>query len=117
MMDIKVNITDDKKDLVKAGNTTTMCKDVVGEKFVMTGIIIYEKEEINAETGEVKKSMVSCIKKQDGEFISTISPTVLNSLDIIVNCYTPEEIKKGIEIEVKSKKSNSKREFIYIDLV
>lgn len=116
-MNIKFNITDSKKDLVKAGNTTTMFKDVIGETFKMTGLIIYDKEELDPKTGELAKKTVTCVKKEDGEFISTISPTVENSVSLIANSYSEEEIKAGIDVEVKSKKSNGGRDFLYIDLV
>jgi len=116
-MKIKVNVTESKRDLVKAGNTTLMFKDCIGDTFKMTGVIIYEKEEVDAKTGECKTKIVSCVKREDGEFISTISPTVENSLSLIVNSYTEEEVKAGLDVIVKTKKSNGGRDFIYIDLV
>lgn len=116
-MNIKFNITDSKKDLVKAGNTTTMFKDVVGEPFKMTGLIIYDNEEVDTKTGEVEIKTVSAIKKDDGEFISSISPTVEKSLTLIANSFSEDEIKAGIDVEIKTKQSNSKRDFLFIDLV
>lgn len=116
-MKVLVNISESKKDLVKAGNTTRMFKDVIGEKITMTGAIIYEKDEVNDKTGEVETKKVCCVRDEKGEYISTISPTVENSLQLIVASYEPEEIKAGLPIEVKSKKSNGGRDFIYIDLV
>lgn len=116
-MNIKFNITDSKKDLVKAGNTTTMFKDVIGDTITMTGLIIYGKEELDAKTGELETKTVSAIKMSNGEFISSVSPTVENSLTLIANSYDEEEIKAGIEVIVKSKKSNGGRDFLYIDLV
>jgi hypothetical protein len=116
-MNIRTNITESKKDLVKAGNTTLMFKDCIGDTFNMTGVIIYDKEEIDSKTGEVSTKIVSCVKREDGEFISTISPTVENSLSLIVNSYEPEEIKAGLAVMIKTKKSNGGRDFIYIDLV
>lgn len=116
-MNIKFNITDSKKDLVKAGNTTTMFKDVIGDNIKMTGLIIYDKEEVDGKTGEVETKTVCAIKKEDGEFISSISPTVENSLTLIANSFDADEIKAGIDVIVKSKKSNGGRDFLYIDLV
>lgn len=116
-MNIKINITDSKKDLVKAGNTTTMFKDVIGEPLKMVGLIIYAKEEVDAKTGEVETKTVSAIKLDNGEFVSSISPTVENSLTLIASSFDEGEIKAGIDVEVKSKQSNSKRDFLYIDLV
>lgn len=116
-MEIKVSVTDNKKDLVKAGLTTTMFKDIIGDNIKLKGIIIYDKEEIDQKTGDIVTKTVSAIKTDDGEFVSSISPTVENSLLLIANSYEPEEIKAGIDVIVKSKKSNGGREFIYIDLV
>ena len=116
-MEILVNVSESKKDLVKAWNTTTMAKDVIGEQFKMTGAIIYKKEELDQSTGECSVKTVCCIKREDGEFISTISPTVENSLQLIVNSYDKEEILQGIDVVIKSKKSSKGRDFIYIDLV
>lgn len=115
-MNIKFNITDSKKDLVKAGNTTTMFKDVIGDNLKMVGLIIYEKEEPN-DKGEIEVKTVSAIKLDNGEFVSSISPTVENSLTLIANAYEPDEIKKGLDVIVKSKKSNGNRDFLIIDLV
>lgn len=116
-MNILVNITSDKKDLVKAGNAVKGFKDVIGEKIKMTGLIIYEKEELDEKTGEVKKAIVSCVKMENGEFITSISPTVKNSLQLIANTYDADEIKAGVDVMIMSKKSNSNRDFLYLDLV
>lgn len=116
-MKILVNITDDKKDLVKANNAVLGFKDVVGEPIEMTGVVIYEKEEPNEKTGEVETKVVSCVKRKDGEFITSISPTVRNSLEMIANTYTAEEIHEGVAVMVKAKKSNGGRDFLYIDLI
>jgi pantothenate kinase type III len=120
-MNILVNISESKKDLVKGGNTTIMFKDVIGYTLKMTGIIIYEKEEVDTKTGELVKKKVSVVKaiKDDKTevFVSSISPTVENSLSLIANSFEEEEIKAGIDVVVKSKKSNGGRDFLYIDLV
>lgn len=115
-MNIKTNISSDKKDLIKAGNSTIMFKDCIGDSFKMTGVIMYDKEEVDKD-GKMVTKLVSCVKREDGEFISTISPTVENSLSLIINCYSAEEIKAGLDVMIKTKKSNGGREFIYIDLV
>lgn len=116
-MKVLISVTESKKDLVKAGNTTVMFKDCIGDAFKMTGVIIYEKEEVDPKTGECSVKKVSCVKREDGEFISTISPTVENSLSLIVNSFEEDEIKAGLDVIIKTKKSNGGREFIYIDLV
>jgi hypothetical protein len=42
---------------------------------------------------------------------------VQNSLNLIVGAFSEDEIKEGIQVVVKSKKSNGGRDFLYIDLV
>lgn len=116
-MEILVNVTSDKKDLVKAGNAVKGFKDVIGSKIKMCGAIIFTKDEVDEKTGEATTKIVSAIKGADGEFITSVSPTVKNSLELIVNTYDKDEILKGIEVMIKSKKSNAGRDFIYIDLV
>lgn len=112
-----VNITSDKKDIVRANNAVLGFKDVIGETLTINGVVIYEKEEVNENTGEIEQKTVTAIKKaEDGEFITSVSPTVKSSLDAVLEVYSEDEIKGGIEIIVKSKKSNAGRDFIYIDL-
>jgi hypothetical protein len=109
-MNIIKNTCTDKKDVVKAGNTTTMFKDVIGDTLTITGVIIYEKEE----EGEQKR--VSAVKLSDGSFISSISKTIANSLENLLGVYEDEEVRAGIEVIVKSKTSNGGRDFLYIDV-
>ena len=114
---VLTNITADKKDLVKANNAVLGFKDCIGEPITMVGVVIYSKEEVDEKTGDITAKTVSAIKKADGEFITSVSPTVKNSLDMIIETYSEEEIKAGIEVVIKSKKSNTGRDFLYIDLV
>jgi hypothetical protein len=114
-MEILVNISSDKKDLVKAGNAVTGFKDCIGNVIKMTGAIIYTKEEEN-DKGVMETKTVTAIKDDKGEFITSISPTIKNSLEMITNTYDEDEIKTGIDVIIKSKKSNGGRDFLYIDL-
>lgn len=115
-MKIKVNTLEGKKDLIHAGNAVKMFKDVVGEKLTIVGVIVYEKEEVDDKTGTVDTKLVSCVKEKNGEFISSISPTVQNSLDLIVGAFEPSELSQGIDIIVKEKNSKGNRKFIYLDV-
>lgn len=111
-----VNLTQDKKDIVKAGNATLGFKDVIGDNILCTGVIIYEKTELNKDNVEETK-IVSAIRNADGEFITSVSPTVKNSLEMIVESFSDEILADGVQVIVKSKKSNSNRDFLYLDLV
>lgn len=116
-MNIKVQIIDEKKDVVKASNAMTMFKDVIGKTIKVTGILVYEKDELDEKSGAISTKIVSCVKQKNGEFISSISPTIENSINSIVSIYTEEEVKAGLDVIVKSKKSNGGRDFLYLDLV
>jgi len=115
-MEIIKNITSEKKDLINAANSTVGFKDIVGTPVKMIGAIIYKKEEKNAKTDQIEIKTVVSIKKENGEFVSTVSPTILQSLEMVLESYSEEEVKAGIDILVKSKKSGVGREFLYIEL-
>ena len=108
--------SDNKRDLVKASVTTNTFKDFIDTPLTMTGVIMYEKDEADEKTGEVKTVEVSCVKTDEQGFISSISPTVKNSLETIANAFSEEEILAGVPIVIKSKKSNGGRDFYYVDL-
>lgn len=108
---ILVNTTNSKKDIVKAGVATTTFQDCLGEVFKIIGVIIYEKEE----QGETKT--VTAVKRDDGEYVTSISPTILSSVETIRSAFDDEELEEGIEVVIKSKKSKGGRDFLYLDLV
>lgn len=114
-MEILKNISADKKDIVRAGNAVSGFKDAIGKPITMVGVFLYTKEEENKD-GVLETKTVSAIKTSDGEFYTSISPTVKNSLQLIADTSETEEIINGIDVVIKSKKSNGGREFLYIDL-
>lgn len=116
-MKILVNTTNNKKDVVKASNAVTPFKEVIGKPVKAIGFITYEKEELDERTGVMASRVVTCMKLENGDFISSISPTINNSIDSIVASYDVEEIEQGLDVIVKSKKSNGGRDFLYVDLV
>jgi hypothetical protein len=119
-MEIIINTSDDKKDLIHANNNSIMAKNVVGKKFKITAILIYKKSETNEETGETKTKTISCIKTDKNEFIATVSPTFKESLEMIYYAYTEEELKqalaKGIDVVIQKKQSKNERDFIFVDV-
>ena len=115
-MKILYNSTTDKKDVVKANNSVDTVKDILNKPFVCTGIIIFEKDTTDEDSGEVKTNTVIAFKTDEG-FVTSISPTVLSSTEAITSAYSEDEITSGIEMVVKSKKSKADRDFYYIDLV
>lgn len=113
---IKVVSENEKRDIVKAGNAVDAFKNHVGETLKMVGVVMYVKDEVNTSTGEKESKTVTAIKTADGNFISTISPTVYDSVSNICGAYSDEEILQGVDIMVCSGKANSGREFYYCDL-
>lgn len=116
-MKIIKSVGTEKKDIVRAGVSVATFKDYIGEPVKMVGAVIFEKTEPDEKTGEMVTNTVTAIKLGDGTFISTISPTINNSLETILAVYTEDEITHGIEVVVKTKLSNAGREFLYLDLV
>jgi hypothetical protein len=119
-MEIILNTSTDKKDLIHANNNSIMAKDVVGKSVKVKAILIYKKTETNDETGETKTKIISCIKTDKNEFIATVSPTFKESLEMIYAAYTKEELEqaleKGIDVVIQKKQSKNKRDFIFVDV-
>lgn len=109
-MEIIISTLEDKKDLVRCNNAVDCVQDFKGKKLKALGFIIYNKAD---KDGEVKT--VTAIKLNDG-FITSISPTIRDSVETIITAYEDSEIAAGIDIIVKSKKSKGGRDFYYLDL-
>ena len=116
-MKIIYNSSNEKKDIVKANNSVDTVKDILDTQFTCTAIIIFDKEQIDEETGDTDTKTVVALKNSNGGFYTSISPTVKSSVEAIVEAYTQEEITSGIDIIVKSKESKAGRDFYYVDLV
>lgn len=113
-MEILKATTENKLDLVRANNAVTAVQELKDKALKLTDIIIGKKPD---ENGEVK--VVTILKVQDGKetyFASSISPTVADSVETIMEVFSADEIHKGVDIIVKSKKSKGGRDFFYIDL-
>lgn len=109
-MEIITTTLSDKKDLVRCNNAVDCVQDFKDKKIKAFGFIIYNKAD---KDGEIKT--VTAIKLEDG-FITSISPTIRDSVETIITAYEPEEVNAGIDIIVKSKKSKGGRDFYYLDL-
>lgn len=112
----KVNINK-QKGRSKGKQHCKHCKGIKGQTLILTGAIVFRREESDEETGEVKTTTACAIKSKDNNFYSSISQTVLKSLDTILETFEQSEIEQGIEIAIKTSKSNKGREFFFIDLV
>ena len=109
-MEIIISTLEDKKDLVRCNNAVDCVQDFKGKKVKVYGFIIYNKAD---KDGEIKT--VTAIKMADG-FITSISPTIRDSVETIIAAYDENEICEGIDIVIKSKKSKGGRDFFYLDL-
>lgn len=116
-MEIIYNSLEDKKDVVRANNSVNTVKDILGQEFKCIGVLIFEKEGVDEKTGEQVTNTVVALKSEDGEFYTSISPTVKGSIEAVIGVYDKEEFTQGIDMVVKSKESNNGRDFYYIDLV
>lgn len=119
-MKVKTNVNMEMKDIINAGSSTQVVKDFKDKEFVVTGFLIATKEVADKETGEIKNTEIAVLKGKDG-LVSSISHTVIESVQNIVDAYTDadklDEISKGIKIKICSNKSSKGREFFYLDIV
>lgn len=120
-MKILNNVNFNLKEIVNSETATTPINTMMNKEVIATGLLVGLKEDIDNETGEVKTLKVGVIKIDEGNLLSTISPTVINSIETIVNAYTDAdmlgEIKEGIAIAIKSAKSGKNRDFIFLELL
>lgn len=117
MKTIKTTENVTKVDIVKAGNAVSTAKDIIGTPFKLYAVILAEKEDVDEQSGEIKKQLVTIIKTDMEEsFVSSISPTLKSSAENLLDNFSTEDFQAGIPCVVKSKKSNHGRDFVYIDL-
>lgn len=115
-MKILFGTSEDKKDIVRATNAVIGAQDLVNQPIILTGAWGYEKVD---EKGEPVTVTALKVKQENGEevFCSSISKTVADSIDTILEIYEDGEIQNGgVPIIIKSKKSKAGRDFYYIDL-
>ena len=115
-MEIIKTTTNEKKDIVRATNAVTGAQDIVDEEVKLLDAIIYDNAD---EDGEVTRVTSLKIIRENGkeEFITSISPTIEKSVDTILSLYSDDEIKSGLMVAVRTKKSKADRNFYYIDLL
>ena len=111
-MNITKTVNYTKRDCVKAGVAVDTVQEHGGEVLTLNGFLFGSKfsEE------DDKEIEVVVLKTVDDLFISSISKTVRDSAETIVDSFTEEEISSGIEVVVKNKTSKGGREFFYLDL-
>lgn len=120
-MKIVQNVNFQLKEIVNCETATTTINSLNNKEIIVTGFLIGLKETIEEETGEVKNLKIGVLKTDDGQLISTISPTVINSMETIINAYKDidqlDEIGKGLLIGIKTAKSTKSRNFIFLELI
>ena len=113
MIEMIKSVNCDKKDNVKATITSDVLNDLKQSKITVTGIILFNK--VDDESGEVFP--VTALKLKDGKFVTSISPTVRTSAEMIADSFKEEIETTGIEIEIKKGTSKGGRTFLILDLV
>jgi predicted small secreted protein len=113
-MDILKKANMSLKESINAGNAVEVVKNYAGQTLNVTGALIALKEEVD-EQGEVTTTKIGVLKGDD-KLISSISNTVINSIDTYINSLGEEEFKKGIPVKVCSSKSAKGREFFFLEL-
>lgn len=115
-MKILGGTSENKKDIVRATNAVIGAQDLANQKITLKGAWMYEKSD---EKGEPVNVIALKVVEENGEevFCSSISKTVADSIDTILEIYDANEINEvGVPIMIKSKKSKAGRDFYYVDL-
>lgn len=105
------NASENKKEAVKAGVTPHTLQELKGKDIKVTNIVVSSKT--NEDTGEIVNV---CSVKVGNEYYSSISKSVFDSVQTIINFFEPAEIVSGIDLVVDSGKSKNNREFLYLNI-
>lgn len=102
-----------KKDEVNSVSATPLQK-AKNEIITVTGAAIAERPD---ENGEVRE--VALLSTKEHGMMSGISATAIKSLDLIIDYMEDlgDEAKEGVQLKIKSEKSNAGREFITLEIV
>lgn len=102
-----------KKDEVNSVSATPLQK-AKNEIITVTGAAIAERPD---ENGEVRE--VALLSTKEHGMMSGISATAIKSLDLIIDYMDDlgDEAKEGVQLKIKSEKSNAGRDFITLEIV
>ena len=102
-----------KKDEVNSVSATPLQK-AKNEIITVTGAAIAERPD---ENGEVRE--VALLSTKEHGMMSGISATAVKSLDLIIDYMDDlgDEAKEGVQLKIKSEKSNAGRDFITLEIV
>lgn len=102
-----------KKDEVNSVSATPLQK-AKNEIITVTGAAIAERPDENGEVMEV-----ALLSTKEHGMMSGISATAIKSLDLIIDYMDDlgEEAKEGVQLKIKSEKSNAGRDFITLEIV
>lgn len=99
----------EKREIVKCmGMGQHQIKNEVGTKIDVAGYVLYTTAD--SVTGEEKE--VISIAGKDGKIYASLSPTVIRSFKDLVEVLGDS----GFSVIVKTAKSNSNRDFFYLEL-
>lgn len=107
-----INFT--KKDEVNSVSATPLQK-AKNEIITVTGAAITTRAD---ENGEEKQ--VALLASKEHGMMSGISSTAIKSLDLIIDYMEDldeEELASGVQLRIKSEKSNAGRDFITLEIV
>ena len=102
-----------KKDEVNSVSATPLQK-AKNEIITVTCAAIAERPD---ENGEVRE--VALLSTKEHGMMSGISATAIKSLDLIIDYMDDlgDEAKEGVQLKIKSEKSNAGRDFITLEIV
>lgn len=98
-----------KRDLLKASLTTETASAHIGEKLVVVAVDTFRKAD--KETGEERE--VVAIKTEDGKYITAISQTLIDAVDLLADLIADEE---KVVLTIKENVSRGNRKFLTFDV-
>lgn len=105
----KVNL--EKKEIINASQATQIMQDFEGQEITIVSVLVYNKKE------EDKDITVVTVGTKECGYITSISPTVINSIEMICEAYDEKEIADGLKVKVETGTSNNKRKFFFVNPV
>lgn len=114
----KVNVHD-RSDLSKSVNALETLGAYSGKTINVKGGVVYEYDEVDETTGEIRAKRILSLKTDDG-YIGTNSATAIKTFSQIVAIFSEtggiDDFKEGVNIVVKSSRGQKNREFTYLEL-
>lgn len=103
------------KDKFNAKNAGKTFDTIIGKEVTFQGVMFYEDDVVNKETGEVERKTISAVKL-DGNMYCSPSITLKRALEDLVD-YADAEKMDEVKIMIVNGSSSKGRKFLTLNLV